>query len=56
MACKYDCHEDIVMTKHVKIKIAFAFTLMGIMLAFSMGLLNSQAQHTDLSQVTFYVQ
>ena len=44
------------MTKHIKTKTAFAFTLMGIMLAFSMGLLHSQARDTDLSQVTFYVQ
>ena len=44
------------MTKHMKTKIAFAFTLMAMMSAFSMGVLNSQAQDMDLSQVTFYVQ
>jgi hypothetical protein len=56
MACKHDCNEDSVMTKHMKILVAFVFTLMGITIAFSMGLFNSQAQNTDLSQVTFYVQ
>lgn len=44
------------MTKHTQIKIAFAFALMGIMLSFAMGLLNSQARDTGLSQATFYVQ